>query len=257
MDDLEEEKGGGNSGLEIHVLKQTGEQCQHDSSCRSPASHSNADGIARELWWGWLSAVARWNRNRIRHVSGWSWYQSLRDNRRNPNGGGRGGCASTLSFNRDDYDGSRLELAKLTARFARRDWGRGRCWNNLAGSRNLAGSWNYTGSRNRAGRSWLGGAAAHGLVLRSAVLRRVVLGRESAFLEASREIESLPKPKAAGQHRLFRHTPPMYHFEPHSALESPPEQDLAAPTADALRYLVIVSLVKGAMTAVLAMKRAR
>jgi hypothetical protein len=50
---------------------------------------------------------------------------------------------------------------------------------------------------------------------------------------------------------------PVYHFEPQVALSSPPEQDLAAPTADAVRYLVIVSLVKGATAAVCAMKRER
>lgn len=50
---------------------------------------------------------------------------------------------------------------------------------------------------------------------------------------------------------------PVYHLEPHVLPSVPPEQDLAAPTADALRYFVIVSLVKGAMIAVLAKKRDR
>jgi hypothetical protein len=50
---------------------------------------------------------------------------------------------------------------------------------------------------------------------------------------------------------------PVYHFEPQVLPSAPPEQDFAAPTADALRYLVTVSLVKGAMIAVLAMKRDR
>ena len=50
---------------------------------------------------------------------------------------------------------------------------------------------------------------------------------------------------------------PVYHFEPQVTLSSPPEHDFAAPTADALRYLVMVSLVKGATAAVLAMKRER
>ena len=50
---------------------------------------------------------------------------------------------------------------------------------------------------------------------------------------------------------------PVYHFDPQVTPSLPPEQDLAAPTADALRYLVIVSLVKGAIIAVLAMKRDR
>jgi hypothetical protein len=49
---------------------------------------------------------------------------------------------------------------------------------------------------------------------------------------------------------------PVYHLDPQVALPSP-EHDLAAPTADALRYLVIWSFVKGATAAVLAMKRAR
>jgi hypothetical protein len=50
---------------------------------------------------------------------------------------------------------------------------------------------------------------------------------------------------------------PVYHFEPHVVLSAPPEHDVAAPTADALSSLVMVSLVNGAMMAVFAMKRAR
>lgn len=50
---------------------------------------------------------------------------------------------------------------------------------------------------------------------------------------------------------------PVYHFEPQVTPSSPPEQDLAAPTADAVRYLVIVSFVKGATAAVFAKKRER
>lgn len=50
---------------------------------------------------------------------------------------------------------------------------------------------------------------------------------------------------------------PVYHLEPQVAPSAPPEHDLAAPTADASRYSVIVSLVNGAMMAVLAMNRAR
>jgi hypothetical protein len=51
--------------------------------------------------------------------------------------------------------------------------------------------------------------------------------------------------------------PPVYHFEPHVVPSAPPEQDFAAPTAEALRYDVMVSLVNGARRAVFAMKRAR
>jgi hypothetical protein len=50
---------------------------------------------------------------------------------------------------------------------------------------------------------------------------------------------------------------PVYHFEPQLEPSAPPEQDFAAPTADALRDLVIESLVKGAMIAVFAMNRDR
>jgi hypothetical protein len=50
---------------------------------------------------------------------------------------------------------------------------------------------------------------------------------------------------------------PVYHLLPHVIPSSPPEQAFAAPTADAVRYLVILSLVKGARSAVLAMNRER
>jgi hypothetical protein len=50
---------------------------------------------------------------------------------------------------------------------------------------------------------------------------------------------------------------PVYHLLPQVIPSSPPEQALAAPTADAVRYSVILSLVKGARSAVLAMNRDR
>lgn len=48
---------------------------------------------------------------------------------------------------------------------------------------------------------------------------------------------------------------PVYHFEPQVLPSAPPEQDFAAPIADAVRCLVIVSFVNGAISAVFAMKR--
>ena len=66
----------------------------------------------------------------------------------------------------------------------------------------------------------------------------------------SRADSCCPTPEAPSQ-------PPVYHLLPHVTPSGPPEQDLAAPRADALRYFVMVSLVNGAMSAVFAMKRER
>jgi hypothetical protein len=50
---------------------------------------------------------------------------------------------------------------------------------------------------------------------------------------------------------------PVYHLLPHVVPSVPPEQDLLAPTAEAFSNGTILSLVKGATIAVLAMKRER
>lgn len=114
--------------------------------------------------------------------------------------------------------------------------------------------------------AWLGGAGANeaaGVELGLGIALVAGSGFDSSFLAGTVPFLSINRAWVTSRAESCWPTPdlpshaPVYHFEPQVFPSAPPEQDFAAPTADALRYLVMVSLVKGAMIAVLAMKRDR
>lgn len=114
--------------------------------------------------------------------------------------------------------------------------------------------------------AWLEGAGADdaaGVELGLGIALVEGSGFDSSFLAGTVPFLSIKRAWVTSRAESCWPTPdlpshaPVYHFEPQVLPSVPPEQDLAAPIADALRYLVMVSLVKGAMIAVLAMKRDR